>query len=82
MLKELQGLETAHPEFNDPHSPTQRVGEHTRIFPIVHAERMYSLDNTYSPEELGDWIKRIEKRYGSPINEFTCELKLMVLRLI
>ena len=77
LLKELQGLETAHPEFNDPHSPTQRVGGSiTKNFPtVVHAERMYSLDNTYSPEELGDWIKRIEKRYGSPINEFTCELK-------
>lgn len=77
LLKELQGLETAHPEFNDPHSPTQRVGGSiTKNFPtVVHVERMYSLDNTYSPEELGDWIKRIEKRYGFPINEFTCELK-------
>ena len=77
LLKELQGLETAHPEFNDPNSPTQRVGGSiTKNFPtIVHAERMYSLDNTYSPEELGDWIKRIEKRYGSAINDFTCELK-------
>ena len=77
LLKELQALEQAHPEFEDPNSPSQRVGGNiTKNFPtVVHAERMYSLDNTYSPEELGDWIKRIEKRYGATINDFTCELK-------
>ena len=77
LLKELQALEQAHPEFDDPNSPSQRVGGNiTKNFPtVVHAERMYSLDNTYSPQELGDWIKRIEKRYGGPINDFTCELK-------
>ena len=77
LLKELQALEQAHPEFDDPNSPSQRVGGNiTKNFPtVVHAERMYSLDNTYSPEELGDWIKRIEKRYGATINDFTCELK-------
>ena len=77
LLKELQTLEKAHPEYNDPSSPTQRVGGSvTKNFPtLVHAERMYSLDNTYSPEELGNWIKRIEKRYGAPIEDYTCELK-------
>ena len=77
LLKELQALEQANPQYNDPNSPTQRVGGNiTKNFPtVVHAERMYSLDNTYSPQELGDWIKRIEKRIGSPVNDFTCELK-------
>ena len=77
LLKELQALEQANPQYNDPNSPTQRVGGNiTKNFPtVVHAERMYSLDNTYSPQELGDWIKRIEKRLGTPVNDFTCELK-------
>ena len=77
LLKELQALEQANPQYNDPNSPTQRVGGNiTKNFPtVVHAERMYSLDNTYSPQELGDWIKRIEKRLGTPVNDFICELK-------
>ena len=77
LLKELQALEQANPQYNDPNSPTQRVGGNiTKNFPtVVHAERMYSLDNTYSPQELGDWIKRIEKRLGTTVNDFTCELK-------
>jgi DNA ligase (NAD+) len=77
LLKELQALEKAHPALQDPSSPTQRVGGSvTKNFPtLLHAERMYSLDNTYSPEELGEWIKRIEKIYGAPIEDFTCELK-------
>ena len=77
LLKELQALEAQHPEFYDPNSPSMRVGGSiTKNFQTVtHAERMYSLDNTYSPEELGDWLKRIEKINGAPITSFTCELK-------
>ena len=77
LLKELQVLETQHPEFYDLNSPSMRVGGSiTKNFQTVtHAERMYSLDNTYSPEELGDWLKRIEKINGAPITSFTCELK-------
>lgn len=77
LLKELQLLEAEHPELFDPNSPTQRVGGAvTKNFPTaVHAQPMYSLDNTYSPEELGDWIKRIEKIHGEAIRDFTCELK-------
>ena len=77
LLKELQVLETQHPEFYDPNSPSMRVGGSiTKNFQTVtHAERMYSLDNTYSPEELGDWLKRIEKINGAPVTSFTCELK-------
>ena len=77
LLKELQVLETQHPEFYDLNSPSMRVGGSiTKNFQTVtHAERMYSLDNTYSPEELGDWLKRIEKINGAPVTSFTCELK-------
>ncbi|MBA5630321.1 NAD-dependent DNA ligase LigA [Moheibacter lacus] len=75
-LKELQELETAHPEFFDANSPTQRVGGAvTKNFPtIVHEFRMYSLDNSYSIEDLQDWEKRIEKTLEEKV-EFVCELK-------
>jgi len=77
LLKELQHLEEQHPEFKDPNSPTMRVGgDITKNFPtVVHQQRMYSLDNTYSPEELGEWLAKIERMYGGPISDFTCELK-------
>ncbi len=75
-LKELQALEEAHPEFYDPNSPTLRVGgEVTKNFQTVtHDFRMYSLDNSYSKEDLEDWEKRIKKLVDGPI-EYTCELK-------
>ncbi len=75
-LKELQVLETAHPEFYDADSPTLRVGgEITKNFETVpHTFRMYSLDNSYSKEDLEDWEKRIEKQVDGLV-EFTCELK-------
>ena len=75
-LKELQTLEAAHPEFYDADSPTLRVGgEVTKNFETVaHTYRMYSLDNSYSKEDLEDWEKRIEKQVDGKV-EFTCELK-------
>lgn len=75
-LKELQKLEKAHPEFYDPNSPTLRVGgEITKNFETVqHSFRMYSLENSYSKEDLEDWEKRIEKMVDGKV-EFTCELK-------
>jgi len=76
-LKELQELELKHPEFADPNSPTQRVGgQITKNFnTITHQNRMYSLDNSYSKEDILDWEKRIQKILGDVILEFTCELK-------
>ncbi len=75
-LKQLQDLEAAHPEFDDPNSPTQRVGGAiTKNFnTVTHAFRMYSLDNSYSKEDLEDWEKRIKKLVDGPIR-YTCELK-------
>lgn len=75
-LKQLQDLEKAHPEFYDPNSPTLRVGgEITKNFETVpHTYRMFSLDNSYSKEDLEDWEKRIEKMVDGKV-EFTCELK-------
>ncbi len=75
-LKELQALEEAHPEFYDPNSPTLRVGgEVTKNFETVkHEYRMYSLDNSYSKEDLEDWEKRIKKQVDGDVS-YTCELK-------
>ncbi|CAM1340781.1 NAD-dependent DNA ligase LigA [Tenacibaculum amylolyticum] len=76
-LKKLEKLEEENPEFNDPNSPTQRVGgQITKNFEtITHKNRMYSLDNSYSKEDLLDWEKRIQKILGTDEIEYTCELK-------
>lgn len=76
-LKQLQGLELQHPEYFDENSPTQRVGGAvTKNFETVkHDHRMYSLDNSYSKEELVDWEKRVQKVLGDVPLEYTCELK-------
>lgn len=76
-LKELQELENKHPEFFDENSPTQRVGGMiTKNFAtITHKNRMYSLDNSYSKEDVLDWEKRIQKILGDVPLEYTCELK-------
>ncbi len=75
-LKELQALEEKHPEFYHANSPTLRVGgEVTKNFEtIVHEYRMYSLDNSYSKEDLQDWETRIKKLVDGDV-QYTCELK-------
>lgn len=75
-LKQLEALEAAHPEFDDPNSPTHRVGGAvTKNFEtIVHEHRMYSLDNSYSKEDLEDWEARVKKMVDGEVN-YTCELK-------
>ena len=76
-LKELEKLETENPQFFNSNSPTQRVGgEITKNFEtVIHKNRMYSLDNSYSKGDLLDWEKRIQKMLGSDDIEYTCELK-------
>ncbi|MEY8779992.1 NAD-dependent DNA ligase LigA [Allomuricauda sp. XS_ASV26] len=76
-LKELQKLEEEHPEYYDAASPSLRVGGMvTKNFETVaHEHRMYSLDNSYSKEDLEDWEKRIQRILGDVEVEFTCELK-------
>jgi DNA ligase (NAD+) len=75
-LKDLELLEKANPQFFDPNSPTQRVGGTvTKKFETLkHKNRMYSLDNSYSKEDLLNWENRILKIVEAPI-EYTCELK-------
>ena len=75
-LKQLQNLELQYPELQTSDSPTQRVGgEVTKNFnTIKHAQRMYSLDNSYSKQDLFDWEKRLKKLIDTPL-KYTCELK-------
>lgn len=75
-LKKLQELEAAHPEFFDPNSPTQRVGGAvTKHFETVrHRYPMYSLENSYSKQDLIDWEKRMERLIDGKVT-FACELK-------
>jgi DNA ligase (NAD+) len=76
-LKQLQELEANHPEFFDENSPSQRVGGAiTKNFnTVVHEHRMYSLDNSYSKEDLQDWEVKIQKVLGNVNLQYTCELK-------
>ncbi|PWA06176.1 NAD-dependent DNA ligase LigA [Flavobacterium psychrotolerans] len=76
-LKQLEDLEKKYPEYFDENSPTQRVGGTiTKNFQTVpHQHRMYSLDNSYSKEDLIDWENRIQKVLGNVPLEYTCELK-------
>lgn len=75
MLRELQDLETQYPEFDDPNSPTKRVGSDltSEFKTVAHRFPMLSLGNTYSLEELHEFIARIEKELGEV--EYVCELK-------
>ena len=77
MLNSLLELEREYPEFFDANSPTQRVGGGvTKNFKTqLHRYPMYSLSNTYSKEELMQWVTRVEKVLGDEKFEFTCELK-------
>ena len=61
MLRELDELEAAHPEFADPNSPTQRVGfaASGRFEPVAHAVPMLSLANAFTDEEVADFVARI-----------------------
>ena len=76
MLRELQDLEALHPEMADPNSPTMRVGSDltNKFRSIAHAYPMLSLSNTYSLEELHEWIGKVRAEVGNEV-EFCCELK-------
>ena len=75
-LEELARLEKEFPEFLSPSSPTQRVGGGiTKEFKTVeHRYPMLSLSNSYSREEIEEFINRIKKSIDGPL-EFCCELK-------
>ncbi len=77
MLKELERLEKEHPEYDDPLSPTHRVGsdltkgftQHVHIFPML------SLSNTYSVEEVDQWVERTENALAGQESTLVGEMK-------
>ena len=75
LLRELQELENTYPDMASPNSPTKRVGSDltSEFTSAEHRFPMLSLSNTYSSEELGEWIDRIIREIGEV--EFVCELK-------
>ena len=76
LLKELEQLEVAHPEFAEENSPTKRVGgDITKKFDTVtHEYPMLSLSNSYSQEEIVEWENRIHK-LSATTPTYVCELK-------
>ncbi|MBR5812150.1 MAG: NAD-dependent DNA ligase LigA [Alistipes sp.] len=75
LLRQLQDLERDNPEFDDPNSPTKRVGSDlsNSFRSVEHSFPMLSLSNTYSLDELHEWIERTEREVGEV--EYMCELK-------
>ena len=75
LMRELAELEREHPEYADPDSPTVRVGSDitSEFRSVRHRFPMLSLGNTYSPDELHEFVARIEKEVGP--TEYVCELK-------
>ncbi len=75
LMHELQRLEAEHPEYADPTSPTMRVGSDlcAEFRTVRHRYPMLSLGNTYSTDELHEFIERIEREVGP--TDYVCELK-------
>ncbi len=77
LLRSLEDLEEQFPGLRTPDSPTQQVGGtwSTDFEPVDHLERMLSLDNVFSLDELREWAERVERNAGSPVR-YLCELKI------
>ena len=79
MVRRLDAIERRFPELLVADSPTQTVGgrpETTQFAPVEHAERMLSLDNVFSPEELREWASKVERDAGAERVRFLTELKI------
>ena len=78
-MRELRALEEQYPDLRTPDSPTQTVhGNISTLFtPVEHLERLLSLDNVFTDEDLGSWAERAARLAGeAPINAYLCELKI------
>ena len=75
-LKELQALEADFPQFEDPNSPSKKVGGDItdKFQKVKHRYPMMSLSNTYSFDEIREWETRLKKTTEEEI-EYVCELK-------
>ena len=78
LVRELLTLERAHPELEDPGSPTGRVGGSPRegFVKVPHAVPMQSLDNVFSSEELGNFLNRLVRAWPDFAGGYACELKI------
>ena len=78
LMRELRALEEAHPDLITPDSPTQRVGADTSALftPVTHLQRMFSLDNAESADEMEAWGERLERVLGRAPSGYSCELKI------
>jgi DNA ligase (NAD+) len=76
-IRELTAIEDSHPQLRTPDSPTQKVaGSYsTQFTPVTHLQRLLSLDNVFSFEELEAWAARTERDAGEPVS-YLCELKV------
>jgi DNA ligase (NAD+) len=78
-MRELRALEDQYPDLRTPDSPTQTVhGNISTLFtPVEHLERLLSLDNVFTDEDLGGWADRATRLAGeAPIGAYLCELKI------
>ena len=77
LMRELQDLEQAHPEFYDENSPTMRVGSDLskEFRQVMHKYPMLSLGNTYSEGEVTEFYERAKKMLGDEEFEICCEMK-------
>ncbi len=79
LMHELRELEERYPDLRTPDSPTQKVGNviSTGFAPVEHLERLLSLDNAFSAEELDAWAARTERLAGTEsVGPYLCELKI------
>jgi len=78
LMRELQAIEAEHPELRTPDSPSQTVGGtfSTDFAAVDHLERMMSLDNAFSPDELAAWAERVERDSGGAAVHYLCEIKV------
>ena len=78
LWQELEKLEGQHPELRDPNSPTLEVGGGfaTHFTQFDHYERMMSLDNVFSSEELAAWFERVHREDDGSAKSWLCELKV------
>ncbi len=78
LMRELEALETAHPECADASSPAQRVGNRpsSKFEQVAHSVPMLSLGNAFTDEEIADFVARIEKETGDGAPMFSVEPKL------
>jgi DNA ligase (NAD+) len=78
LLHRLQAVEEQWPELRTLESPTQQVGGtfSTEFTPVDHVERMLSLDNAFSADELAAWAARVERESGGADVHYLCELKI------